>query len=231
MGSFNIVGDKGKMMTYPLIHINCIIDEDLSMISYVFNDIHNEEIFDFDILDKYENEVEFIRELYTRKYENPLELILKDKSNTDFIKECYDELKATGEYLNDRVFFTNVYELVSLFKQSDSVIPSIMYENPYELKVIQNDPLLSKIDYFRKDEALSRINAHGQLYFRYIDDAEDFRHIIGKSFYFSSSGRNMSEDMTEPVYNEIIYDLGRRRLNQINFFELYTEEMIGRTIN
>ena len=74
----------GGITSAPLINFNVIIDEDLSLLSYIIRDVRNEDVFDLDKVDKM-TYIDMVKEIYHRKYNNPLYFLMKDEKDKEFL--------------------------------------------------------------------------------------------------------------------------------------------------
>ena len=223
----NNISGAGVINSSPLISIDAIVDEDLSLILYVLSKIRNETVFDFSKVEGLELN-SLIKLLYTRRYKNPLYLLMRDESNKEFLDECYKEFKSTGEYLVDNAVGTDFYNVVEKFKEAGDIRVTILYHNDGEKYVIDNDPLLSSFETVTNNRNMQH---YSQLYFRYVDDAKNFIDKMTKrTFYFSSSVLNLNEDCDDFKDSDIIEHLVDFR-NDISIFDMYVESVIGKVLN
>lgn len=222
----NLTG-AGVINSSPLISIDTIIDEDLSLILYVLSQIRNEKVFDFSKVSGLEIN-SLIKLLYTRRYKNPLYLLMRDESNKEFLDECYKEFKSSGEYLVYNAVGTDFFNVVEKFKEAGDIRVTILYHNDGEKYVIDNDPLLSSLDTTSSNK---NMQYYSQLYFRYVDDAKNFLNkMTKKTFYFSSSLLNLNDDCDDFKDSSIIDQLINYR-NDISIFDMYVESVIGKVLN
>lgn len=220
----------GVIKATPLIDFGVLIDEDLSLASYIISEVRNHEVFD---LEKIQNmtKIELITNLYLRDYKNPLYLFMKDEKYKDFLDKCYEEFMENGEFLYYYAIQTQFFTVLKEYIQSSEITSTILYHNDMQLMVIEKDPVLSKVSH-TKFEDIDNIEFFSQFYFRYIDDAERFNlpRLNRRSYYFSTSGPNIDSNKEKIIDSELLNSIGEN-VNQINLFDLYPAEIIGKAIN
>ncbi|MBR6289318.1 MAG: hypothetical protein IKR19_08285 [Acholeplasmatales bacterium] len=224
----------GGINATPLIAFNTIIDEDFSLISYIIKYVRNHNIFDLDKLKFYTVE-KIISELYLRTYDNPLYFLMKDEKDKEFLDQCYNEFKQTQEYYDYFSISTDFYSAVSMFKESGEISATILYKTQKELDLIKNDELLSSLNVLSIDDVTSKsIQKYKQFYFFKMDDIEPFIFPDNtyKTYYISSMGLNLNDSkdsIKEDKYSKYIDDLYKYK-NQVNIFDVYKQQTIGRAI-
>ena len=212
----------------PLISFHSIIDEDMGVLKDVIINYRNEEIFNLDIK---RNKFQIIGDLYRRKYENPLYYIMKDEKYKSFVDECYEEFitEKEDEILNYSIS-TEIYQLIEEFKKSNDIIPTILYYSEAQRKVIENDALLSKINYISFSNLISnrdRIEDFGQFFFKRINESNPFKDFKAKTYYFSTCGLNLNEDNSDlNMDNDFVFHIYKNG-GRISLFDLYRTDVIG----
>lgn len=218
----------------PVISFYSLIDEDMSLIKYVIKEFRNKEVFD---LEKISNMtyMQILSSIYKRKYKNPLYFLSKDEKYNDFLDECYEEFISLYEkdILNYAVS-TEMMNVIIQFKKSGDIVPYILYYNDTQKDFIES------IDRFRgintvsleylseKDSDIgNRKQLYTQFYFKYFDEIDPFKDLIGKTYYFSTCGLNLNDDNSDIKENDLIIDLIKRN-NKINLFDMYRMDILGR---
>lgn len=214
----------------PLISFYSIIDRDMGLIKNILMNYRNEDIFDLKKDKKY---FEILGSIYRRKEENPLYYLLKidNEQSRVFVDECYEEFisEREAEVLSYSVT-TDIYNLLRDFNNSSEIIPAILYYTQAQKNIIDNDPLLSKI----KSVSIGELTRHPekrdeyeQFYFKFIEEAEMFLELRNKTFYFSTTGRNLNENNDDIKFtNEEVLEIYKRG-NKINLFDIYRTDIIG----
>jgi hypothetical protein len=157
---------------------------------------------------------------------------MKDDSKKLFLDQCYEEFKLSQEYYDYFIIATDFYEVVTMFKQSGEVIPTILCRTPKERDIVLNDEVLSSLDILMIDDVSSKsIYKYKQFYFYKINDAKEFvdQKINYKTYYFSSTGLNLTKEKDSLIENDYTDDISKY-LNHINIFDLYKQQTIGRAL-
>lgn len=214
----------------PLISFYSIIDVDMGLIKDIIINYRNENVFDLKKDKKY---LDILSSIYKRKETNPLYYLLRvdNKESRDFVDECYEEfITEKEEEILSYSVTSDMYNLVREFYNSSEVIPTILYYSQYQKNVIDNDPLLSKIksvSFIELKRNEEKRNEYDQFYFRYIEESEIFLSLKNKTFYFSTTGRNLIEDNSDiDISNEDVIEIYKRG-NKINLFDMYRTDIIG----
>lgn len=221
-----IISGAGIINSSPLISFNTFIDEDLSLMSYVITKIRNEKVFD---LSRVTNMgiTDLIKELYCRRYQNPLEFLMKDKIDKEFLDECYKEFMENGEYLYESAIGTDFFKVLESFKEAGDINVTILYHNDAEKYVLDKDPFLST---FEATDNPKHLQYFSQLYFRYIEDANGYiKDMTRKTYYFSSSVLNLNKDQ-DAFKDSVIIDYLVDMKNNISIFDMYKENVIGKVL-
>jgi hypothetical protein len=195
--------------------------------SYIITKIRNEKVFD---LDKVTNMGinDLIKELYCRNYKNPLEFLMKNKLDKEFLDDCYKEFMENGEFLNEYAIGTDFYNAVKKFKESGEISVTILYKNDIEKYIIDHDPLLSTLKSVESNT--KKYNFYSQFYFKYVEDAKNYiENITRKTYYFSSCALNLNatnDDFKDSEIIQLLIDLK----NNISIFDMYRQEVVGRVL-
>ena len=224
----NLLNRAGVINSSPLISFDTFIDEDLSLIAYIITDIRNEKVFNLDKVSNMSIE-DIIKELYTRKYKNPLEFFMKDEKDREFLDQCYQEFKENGEYLYKHAIATDFFEVIDSFKQAGDIYITILYHNDAQKYIIDNDPLLSTLNSISSSE-LKKLDRYSQFYFRYLDDANRYiQNMTRRTYYFSSSALNLNET-NDNFKQSIIIDYLIDMKNDISIFDIYKNSITGKVL-
>ena len=145
--------------------------------------------------------------------------------------ECYKEFitEREAEILSYAVT-TDIYNLVRQFINSSEIIPTILYYTQAQKEIIDNDPLLSKIKSISIDELNNHPaskNQFEQFYFKYLEEAAIFWELNNRTFYFSTTGRNLNDSNDDiNISNEDVFEIYKKG-NKINLFDIYRTDIIG----
>ena len=214
----------------PLISFYAIVDRDIGLVKDILINYRNENVFDLKKDKKY---FEILAEVYKRKEENPLYYLLKvdNEESRSFVDECYQEFitEREAEILSYAVT-TDIYNLVRQFINSSEIIPTILYYTQAQKDVIDKDPLLSKIKSISIDELNEYPQSRSQFeqfYFKYLEEAAIFWELNNRTFYFSTTGRNLNESNDDiNISNEEVFEIYKKG-NKINLFDIYRTDIIG----
>lgn len=217
----------GGITSAPLINFNVIIDEDLSLLSYIIRDVRNEDVFDLDKVDKM-TYIDMVKEIYHRKYNNPLYFLMKDEKDKEFLDQCYKEFMDKPDFLSEFSIATDAYTMLENFVKSGEIYTTIIYKNDYEKEVIDNDPVMKKADSIYIENI--DLQRYTQIFFYRFQEAERFYNKgFKKTFYISSMGCNMNEDSTDLIDEELIVKIDKSG-NNISVFDMYRSDIIGQSI-
>ena len=216
----------------PLISFHCLIDEDLSLIKYVLLNFRNETVFD---LNKVINMTFFdiIRELYERKYKNPLEFLMKNDNDRSFLQECYNEFIRDHESeILEHATGTEIMRLIVDYKNSGDIIPYILYYTDAQKAILDSEKTLNNIKKLKYDKLVrgdypEKAEDFSQYYFKYIDEIFDckFENFSGKTFYFSTCSLNLNEDNSDIKDPEFAMNVIKND-SKMNLFDLYRMDII-----
>lgn len=224
MRSGNIMG-AGNIHLAPLFSFHTIIDTDIGLLNLIRNQYLDERVFKKDFFETpfYEQ----IYNLYHRKEDNLLYLFAKhpeDKETLDgyyheFLEKCYDEILEMS-------ISTEVFHLFQSCILSPEFKVSILCYDQREIDFIEKEPdfagaekiLLSSLNQKSK-------NKYEQFFFKKIEEIEEFRNLIAKTFYISTFGVNLNELEDDLKEYETIYYVIKRK-NNISLFDMYDKEKI-----
>ena len=213
-----------------LFSIRTLVDTDMGLLNYVFDEYRNEDIFDLNVLDY----KELVNMVYYRQFENPLYIIMRHperEEDLDFLDECYMEFASTKckEILRHSLA-TNIVTLIQLFKEESSIIPYVMCYTEDEYRLAKAMIELKDIEILSVAEVLAKgTEFFSQFYFKYIEETTLFLNCVSKTFYISSCGLNMNADKTD-IKDFKFLPLIVKANNQINVFDMYREEDIGKDV-
>lgn len=225
--SSNIAFSGVKSKLTPLISFNTLVDTDVGLVQLIKNEYLNQTIFDKSFFDQ--PFLQIISDLYYRKDINPLLLFAKNKQNEDL----EDYLSEFSTYKKDQILSLSVttefINLVRLFNNSSEIYPIILCYNEEQRIILNDDEILGK----NKKVLLSELKEKDkqmftQFYFKYIEEAEPFSHLVGKTFYFSNCGLNLNDNDSDIRESDIIKTIIKGAKNQISLFDLYNKEKIGK---
>lgn len=213
--------------TMPLISFHAIVDEDISLLTYVA--MHYGESYAFDIskLKQYKSVYELIGVMYRRKFENPLYLILSGDEYKDLVDRAYKEFinEHEAEILKETAL-TDVFDLIQTFKKSGEILPSILYYTDAQLEYLNTLHELDDIPKVSLNQATTK-QIYSQYYFKFIHESIPFeKNAIESVIYISTIGRNINEDNDINLDNEKIIKLAYQR-TRYAIFDLYNMQLIG----
>ena len=180
-------GVAGK--STPVISFYSIIDEDMAVIKYIILNLYNKNIFDEEFI-KNKSYIELLYSIYKRKVHNPLHVIMKDKSYSDFLDNVLEELlNEHEEEILELGVKTEVYNAIIDFQKSREVIPTILYYTDAQKRIIDLEPEFNNIRAMHISEftnSNTRVT-NSDFFFRYIQEADAVKGLDHKTFYFSTT--------------------------------------------
>lgn len=216
-------GSNAYVKPTPVFSFHSIVDEDVSLISYIIMNYYDTSIFDFsEVLDMDFGKV--ISIIYFRTVSNPLRLFTKEGVDESFVDECYEEfLRDKEAEILENGITTEVPNLIRLFKDSAGISPSIFYYNDIQLQALETIDLLKDVEKIHYNDVSNR--KHSQIYIRDYTEAGKFAHITDKTFYMCSSKRNIDalEDIKQ---SPEILQIAMAR-NQISIYDLYNRDIVN----
>ena len=230
----NVLGGLTNKST-PLISINTIIDIDMAIVKYVILNLRNPKYFNLDKVSDL-SYIDLIRDIYHRKYRNPLYYFMINEDDKELLDKCYHELLDENlEELLELAPATDVLPLIQAFIESGDITPTILCYNKTQLKFVENNRddfgtipavLLKDILFNNK-----KMDSYSQFYIKYFEEEiEHFKNLRKRTFYISTCGVNLNENNDDIANNELIMELIKQD-NKINLFDIYRTSVIGRYIN
>lgn len=211
----------------PLISFYTIVDTDIGLMNLIHNEYLDKTVFDETFFDK--DFYDKIYSLYRRKEKNPLLVFAKDKSNVELLDSYYKEFIETCESkILSYSITTEILSLIDTFNISQEIVPVILCYSEDQMKILEDEPKLSK----NRKVLLSSLSesekkAFTQYFFRDMEEIEPFKECIAKTFYISSRDINLNDESSDIKDDHIIEVLLKNR-NNINIFDMYKKELIGR---
>lgn len=221
----------GGINATPLIAFNTIIDEDISLISYIIKYVRNHDIFDLDKLKEYDM-IKVVSEVYLRDYDNPLYFLMKDEKDKEFLDQCYKEFMESQEFYDYFIVSSDFYQLIQMFISSGEVKPTVLCKTEKEREIVLKDDVLSHLSILMIDDVNEKsLSKYQQFYFYRLRDSEKFIYndISFRTYYFSSMGCNLTKDKDELADSEYINNITKFQ-NRISIFDMYKSQIIGRAI-
>lgn len=219
---------------YPLIAIDTMIDTDTGLFKLIKEEYMDPNIFDQEVMNL--DMIAIVSRLYFRSVTNPLRLLCKSTVSGNDIDDYYNQFidERYQDILNNSLA-TDFTDAVEYFTNSPEIHPTLMYYREEEKKQILTFPEFHKLPKISYEEALENTDKYSQFYFKYIAQAAEFIKENSKSFYFSDTGVNVTEN-GEPNEQGFgpekdIITLLIAENNNINFFNIYNNSIINRKIN
>ena len=218
----NVIGSSYVKPT-PTFSFHSIIDEDVSLLSYIIMNYYDESIFDFsNIMDISFPEV--IHMIYYRTEENPLKLFAKEGVDDQFLDDCYVEFlkDKEGDILENGII-TEIPNLIKMFKNTAGISPSVFYYNDIQLETLNKIEELEGIPKIEYKEVSN--DTHSQIYIRDNHECTKFFKLKYKTFYMATTRLNLNvlNDMGNQPH---IIELAKNN-NRISLYDMYSTEIIG----
>lgn len=150
----------GSNMNRILIPFNCLYDIDFGLIRLIEEDYRSPDVFNLDFYNNYQNkDKKLILDLYKRKVQNPLLLIMKDSNDIKTADSYYQQFLSredTYAKIIDICVYTGIYRLILNNEKIglNELSFSILYGNDVEYKELSNNPLFKKYDLYSENELL-----------------------------------------------------------------------------
>lgn len=212
----------GAIRLAPLISFNTLVDTDMGLLNYVYNEYDNERYFDFSLFNDYQK---LIEKVYKRRSSNPLYCIMKNKNDKTFLDECYKEfLSEKEEEILGYSITTQMRQVITAFKEYSSkrVIPTILYYDDYQKEILDNEEYLKGVNFAKAPVSMKSRQNYDSFYIKTISEAEPFSSLHGKAFYFSSFGLNLNNEGTDLKESDIVNKI--MGINQYAIFDMYNFE-------
>lgn len=213
----------------PLISFDMIVDTDVGLINLIRNEYLDRTTFDERFFGQ--NPLAIVKELYNRKHKNPLYLFYRDGVDIDRLDAYYKQFVETrGKDILDLSITTEILNMLVLFVDTNEIMPTILCRTKDELDVLENGgiPSLANVNKIvQHDLRYEDLEFYTQFYFKTIEDAESFKHLSNKTFYFSSFGPNLNEDGDNFKESQILKDIITNG-NRISVIGLYNMSILER---
>lgn len=218
-----ISGIPGRMA--PLISFYTIFDLDIGLIQLIFDEYLDPNIFDIKFFQRSLKDI--IRDIYYRKDENLLYMFSKESVKREVLDEYYKEFKETCmDKILDKCITTEIINMISLFKSTKEITPTILYYTDKQKELLDDEPDLINIPKIRLDQTDSNaLKSYSQYYVKNIDELEPFCEYRGKTFYISNYGLNLNKESND-IKDDILLSKIAKNINNINLFSLYNEDII-----
>lgn len=210
---------SGAIKIAPLISFNTLVDTDMGLLNYVYNEYRNDKYFNFGLFNNYQK---LIEKVYKRKEENPLYCIMRNGKDKKFLDECYKEFLDTKEeeilsYSITTQMKMVIYEFDNF--SSNRIDPVILYYDDYQKEVLDGEDYLNDIKKIKYPISMRDRQYIDSFYIKTISEAEPFSKLSGKSFYFSSCGLNLDDEQKDLKYSDLLRQIILN--NQFAIFDMY----------
>ena len=212
----------------PLISFHALVDEDVGVFKFILANYRESSAINMDLL-KNKSTLEIIGDIYKRKFDNPLKLIMSEEKYSDLLDRCYQELIAEHETdIIEHSVITEFLNLVVAFNESKEITPTIMCYTQEQYDAIVSIEALKGIKVVGVKEALSNLNKFTQVYFKFLFEYDLFREKLENcTVYFSSMGLNFNEDDSDILIdNDEIREMIKKNVN-VAYFDLYRMKLLG----
>ena len=142
----------------PLISFHALVDEDVGVFKFILANYRESSAINMDLL-KNKSTLEIIGDIYKRKFDNPLKLIMSEEKYSDLLDRCYQELITEHEAdIIEHSVTTEFLNLVVAFNESKEITPTIMCYTQEQYNIIVSIEALKGIKVVGVKEALSNLN-------------------------------------------------------------------------
>ena len=219
---FDSFGAKAHLA--PLFSFQSIIDTDIGLLNLIRNEYLDTRVFEpgFFKTKFYQQ----LYDLYHRKEENLLYLFAKTEDK-ELLDSYYREFLDTKyKEILDMSISTEVYRLYRTCKNNSDFEVAILCKDPLEVEFLSKEPefknskilLLSEITF-------TDVDHYQQFFLKRIEELEDLRNLIAKTFYISTFGVNLNEDNNDiRSYDTIDYMI--KRQNNFSVYDMYDRDLI-----
>ena len=220
------IGIGGLTKSIPVFSFNTIVDMDVSLIAYVYNNYYDTSVFNFDGFDSAKF-LDLIGMIYLRKCKNPLKLFALPEVEDTFLDECYKEFIETKQQdILEYSVLTEIPKLISNFLSTSEIIPKVMYYNQNQLNVLNQ---IERLDRIEKIPYQKINNTHfTQLYLKDITECKNIE-CEEKTIYFASNWytvNSLDKNELSDEEREIVSKIFLKK-NNINVFDLYRMNLIN----
>ncbi len=212
----------------PLISFHALVDEDVGVFKFILANYRESSAINMDLV-KNKSALQMIGDIYKRKFDNPLKLIMSDEKYSDLLDRCYQELIAEHEAdIIEHSVTTEFLNLIIEFNDSKEITPTILCYNQSQYNAIKSIKVLKGIKIIGVKEALSNLNKFTQIYFKFLFEYDLFREKLKNcTVYFSSMGLNFNEDDSDILIdNDEIRKMIKKNIN-VAYFDLYRMNLLG----
>lgn len=220
-----IGGSTAYIRPTPAFSFHTIIDEDISILSYIILNYYDTSIFDFSEA-MHVDFGEVISRIYYRKEENPLKLFMVEGADESFVDECYYEfINEKEEEILANSIYTEIPKLIRSFQDSAGINPVIFYYNDAQKTALDAFDLLKDIPKIPVKDVTN--DRYSQIYLKDYTEAKNFPDLINKTFYFATSGRNVEVFTNGDFINIKELDMLAANRNHISLYDLYNSNIVN----
>lgn len=202
----------------PTFSFHSIVDEDISLLSYVIANYYDTSVFDFSSI----LNTDFftaLKYVYNREMINPLRLFMVEGADEKFVDECYEELISTREEeVLEYGIITKIPTLIRMFKDSGGMNPSIFYYNDIQREALEDIEELEDIQKIEFNKVLE--SEHKQIFINYYTEAEKLTSLRAKTIYMSTKRFNviaLQNFQNNPYLTELV-----GQFNKFSIYDLYS---------
>ena len=212
----------------PLISFHALVDEDVGVFKFILANYRESSAINVDLLNN-KSALKIIGDIYRRKFDNPLYLIMADEKYSDLLDRCYQELIAEHEAeIIEHSVSTEFLNLIVEFNNSQVITPTIMCYTQAQYDAITSIEKLKGIKVVGVSEALKNLNTYTQIYFKFLFEYDLFKEKLKNcTVYFSSIGLNFNEDDSDILIdNDEVRKMIKKNIN-LAYFDLYRMNLLG----
>ena len=201
-----------------LAQFNMMVDIDIAIFKYVV-DLYGSSEYVHPYASKIKNDFRIIQRLISRKYENPLKMIMP-KVDTESL---YHELLNTKE--QELLEYAIPTDLLRLMLTYNKNVPSnmrditILCDNEIEAKYIQDIDSSLKI-IIEPDKSKIDLSNYNILYIKYYNELRQYKNVTGKYIYLPMAAYTYEKDGT--TLNKLI-TIFYSDVNDIKLIDLYVK--------
>lgn len=219
---FDSFGAKSHLA--PLFSFQSIIDTDIGLLNLIRNEYLDTRVFNPDFFKtKFYQQ---LYELYHRKEENFLYLFSKT-DDKELLDSYYQEFKETKyKEILEMSISTEVYRLYRTCKNNSDFEAAILCKDPIEIEFLSKEPEFKNSKLLLLSETTTKqIDHYQQFFLKRLEELEDFRNLVAKTFYISTFGVNLNEEDNDiRSYDTIDYMI--KRQNNFSIYDIYDRDLI-----
>lgn len=188
------MGNTKGLLT-PLIPFNVIVETDVGLLSLIYKEYLDEDVFDPSYFEK-KTVKQMVLDLYRRKDKNPLSLCIREEYK-DMQDEFYAQfMEREYDKILDLSVITEMYRVVSSFNNEYEIQTTILCNRDEERDLMLSEPVTKKCDIVMYESLkLPEILRHNQFYFKSLDDTIPFaKHLKNKTIYIADYGFNVDDE-------------------------------------